>query len=278
MIKTKVSKGRTDISEQTFSFESYGVFVQIKGNNPDIIAKAEDVVRTSLLNNIRIVETAEFDHVFELPRDESGTFFLIQNGETLSYTQSEANHYKFFDSILRVTIGEYAVDRVFMHAGVVGWDGKAIILPADSFQGKSTLVTELVKNGANYYSDEFAILDAEGLVHPFPRRIGRRTEEFVPYEVTIEELGGTFGKVPIPVGLVLLTGYEPEGVWEPEILTPGSGVLKMIPYALSIRYRTDFSMQVLHNIASRAIIASSRRGSAERFAKTLLDFVDKHVN
>ena len=262
----------------TFSFESYGVFVKITSNSETSIRKAEDVARTSLLGNVTPVTDADFDHHFELDVDEAGTHFLVQNGESLSHTDNEKNHFKFFDSILRVAIGEYAVDRVFLHAGVVGWKGKAIVMPADSFQGKSTLVSELVKLGAEYYSDEFAILDADGLVHPFARRIGRRTEDFQAYELTVEDLGGKYGKHPVPVGLVLLTSYEPDAQWNPEILTPGNGLLKIIPYTLSIRYRTEFSMQVLHNITSRAIIISGTRGSAERFAERLLDFVDKHVN
>lgn len=278
-MNAKIKSQDTDPTVRKFSFESYGVVVMVKSNSRDILAKTEEVIRLSLLNNLRpITGNNDFDHVFEINRDRSGTFFLVQNGETISYTAIESVHYKFFDSILRVAIGEYAVDHVFLHAGVVGWKGKAIVLPADSFKGKSTLVTELVKNGADYYSDEFAVLDGGGLVHPFPRRIHRRTEDYTPYEITVEELGGTYGIGPTPVGLVLLTSYELNAEWRPQILTPGNGILGIIPYALSIRYRPDFSMRVLHNVASHAIIASSLRGSAERFAKTLLDFVDKHVN
>ena len=59
-------------------------------------------------------------------------------------------------------------ERVFVHAGVVGWKGHAIVIPGRSRSGKTTLVAELVKAGAEYYSDEFAVLDAEGRVHPFP--------------------------------------------------------------------------------------------------------------
>ena len=262
----------------TFAFESYGVFIKITSNSADAIRKAEEVARISLLGDVTPVTDADFDHVFELDVDETGRHYMVQNGESLSHTDNEKSHYKFFDSILRVAIGEHAVGRVFLHAGVVGWRGKAIVMPADSFQGKSTLVSELVKLGAEYYSDEFAILDAEGLVHPFARTINRRTEDFQAYELTVEDLGGKYGKVPIPVGLVLLTGYEKGATWNPEILTPGNGLLKIIPYTLSIRFRTEFSMQVLHNITSRAIIAFGTRGSAETFAKRLLDFVDKHVN
>ena len=57
--------------------------------------------------------------------------------------------------------------RVFVHAGVVGWKNRAILIPGKSFAGKTSLVAELVKAGATYYSDEFAVLDFQGLVHPY---------------------------------------------------------------------------------------------------------------
>ena len=61
-----------------------------------------------------------------------------------------------------------AQDCLFVHAGVVGWQGKAILIPGRSFSGKTTLVKALIEAGATYYSDEFAILDRQGLVHPYP--------------------------------------------------------------------------------------------------------------
>ncbi len=261
-----------------FSFESYGVFVTIRSNQQEIVDQAAEVAVKSLLGEVRTVGETDFDYVFDLPCDEDGLYFLFQNGKELSSGDNLPIFFKFFDSILRVAIGEYAADRVFLHAGVVAWNGKAIVLPADSYQGKSTLVSELVRNGAEYYSDEFAIIDRDGFVHPFARRIGMRTDDYKVFELTVEDLGGTYGAKPIPIGMVLLTGYRADAKWKPEILTQGNGILKIIPFALSIRYRTNFVMEVLHKVASRAIIASSLRGSADKFAKTLLDFVDNNVN
>ncbi len=268
---------RKSKANRAFAFESYGVLVKIESNHQELVDKAELVSKKALLGNLTSYDGVEFDHVFELPRDDSGVFHLIQNGEQISYGEDETIFFKFFDSILRVAIGEYATDRVFLHAGVVGWKGKAIVLPADSYQGKSTLVAELVKIGAEYYSDEFAILDQKGFVHPFPRRLNLRTEDYKTYDLSVEDLGGTYGKGPLPVGLILLTGYRPGEKWQPEILSSGNGLLKIIPFTLSIRYRPKFAMEVLHNVSRHAIIASSLRGSADKFAKTLLEFVDNNV-
>ena len=278
MKQTKSSGNINSI--RPFRFESYGVRVEITSNQQNIIDGGAEVARTSLLGNLRPVKSGTIDHYFELNKTKGGTYILIQNHERISSGRSRKKFFKFFDSIIRVSIGEFAVDRVFLHAGVVGWKGKAIVIPADSFKGKTTLVAELVRNGATYYSDEFAIFDKEGLVHPFARPLSMRSDDglYKPYQLTVEDLRGTYGSEPIPVGMVLLTGYEPNQKWRPKILSPGKGVLKMIPFTLPIRTRPDFSMQVLNNIASSATIAHSLRGSAEKFAKTLLNFVDKHIS
>ena len=152
-------------------------------------------------------------------------------------------------------------------------------MPADSFKGKSTLVAELVRQGAEYYSDDFAIFDENGLVYPFPRTLTMRTDDgnYQPYELTVESLGGVHAAGPLPVGLVLFTEYEAGQKWEPIMLTAGQGVMKMIPFALTLRRYPELSLRALNSIASRAIITSSRRGSAKEFAELILNFVDKNV-
>jgi hypothetical protein len=64
-------------------------------------------------------------------------------------------------------VAEHAPDHLFVHAGVVGWEGRAIVMPGTSFAGKTTLVRAWLEAGATYYSDEFAVLDRAGRVHPF---------------------------------------------------------------------------------------------------------------
>lgn len=264
-----------------FRFESFGVNFEIRSNEARLLREAAEVARTSLLGDVReISSSTAIDCNFVLTVTPGGTFIFHRNGERIASGRARKKFLKFFDSMIRVSVGEYAVDRVFLHAGAVGWKGKAIIIPADSYQGKSTLVTELVRRGAEYYSDEFAVFDSEGLLHPFPRAISRRTDggRFRAFEITPEQIGGIVGERPLPVGMILLTGYAAGKRWRPKFLTPGQAVMEMIPFTLPMRYDPETSMHVLNKIASRAIIASGLRGSAENFAKTLLNFVDKHVN
>lgn len=59
-----------------------------------------------------------------------------------------------------------------IHAGVVAYQGHGIILAADSFHGKTTLVLELVRRGFTFLSDEMAALSrSDRRVHSFPRSL-----------------------------------------------------------------------------------------------------------
>lgn len=262
--------------EHEFRFAAYGVKVGIESNRVDLLERAVKVARKALVDNLEPIGPEEVDHVLGVTLDENGTYTIYQNGEKNTYGDSDQKIFKFFGSLIRLTVAEFAPDRIFLHAGVVGWKGKAIVMPADSFQGKSTLVAELLRQGAEYYSDEYAIFDENGLVHPFPRALAVRgiEGEYVQTDVSAESLGAAIGTKPIPVGMVLITSYSPEGEWKPELISEGLGVMEMIPHTIPIRVNSDFSLKVLKIIVNRAIIAKSIRNEAKEFSKILLNFFD----
>jgi len=134
--------------------------------------------------------------------DESGKDSLYKNGKEVPSNHTRADVLRGFETELRLTVAEYAPERVFMHAGVVAWKDLALVVPARSFQGKTSLVAELVRRGAIYYSDEYAIFDAEGSVHPFPKTLSIRGEidEFTQKEYPVEAFGGKAGEKKISVG------------------------------------------------------------------------------
>src|SRR5258705_3729934 len=111
---------------------------------------------------------------------------------------------------LELYIADRAPRRTFVHAGVVGWNGRAIVIPGDSFSGKSSLVKALVEARATYYSDELALLDEPGRVHPYPIPLAIRPgrDGGPPMKYRAEELGGVAGVGPLPVGLVLITRHR----------------------------------------------------------------------
>ena len=81
-----------------------------------------------------------------------------------------------YESDLQLLVAEEARSRFFVHSGAVGWKGKAILIPGRRLSGKTTLVAELVRAGATYYSDEYAVLDANGFVHAYEKPLSIRSE------------------------------------------------------------------------------------------------------
>ena len=268
-----------DTFDFEFAIESYGVQVKIQAANQQLLEDAEQVARKALLNRVRLVPSTDASHSFGIGSNED-TLFLFQNGSQVTYDKKPERFFRFFDSLLRITIAEHAENRVFIHAGVVGWNGKAIVIPANSFQGKTTLVHELIVQGAEYYSDEYAILDDKGLVHSFPRDLSVRylDGELRERQVSIDELGAAEGTSPIPIGVVLLTEYIENSTWQPQRLTAGQGIIEMIPHTIPRRFNPEFSLKVLNTAVRDAIILKGPRCEAADFALTLLAFIDNLSN
>jgi len=97
---------------------------------------------------------------------------VFQDSEVVAQA-GEAGH-DALAAAIRSHVALNAPAHIFVHAGVVAVDGRALVLPGPSFSGKTTLVAALVRAGATYLSDEFAVLDADGRVHPYPKPLSIR--------------------------------------------------------------------------------------------------------
>jgi hypothetical protein len=238
-----------------------------------------------LPNEFKQIRSEAFEHTFYITKKES-IFELYKVGDTAENKIGKVSESERFDvlleqlgSYIRITVAEFAVGKVFLHAGVVAINERAIILPAQSFQGKTTLVAELVKEGATYYSDEYAVLDENGFVHPFPKMLSMRgiIDDFTQLDMPVEEFGGTAGTKPVPVALVLITEYKRNARWKPRELSPGQGIMEILPHTLPIRNKPEFTLNVLNNVAERAIITKTMRAEANETARLLISFFEKQA-
>ena len=154
--------------------------------------------------------------------------------------------------------------RFFVHAGVVGWKGAAIVIPGPTFSGKTTLVKEFLSHGAAYYSDEFAVLDSSGHVHPFVKPLEVRKEGSTEQiSQSVASLGCKIGTQPLPIGLILLTRYKRGARWRPQSLSAGNGVLGLLSNAISGRENPARSMALLCRAAKGASVLDGIRGEAK---------------
>jgi hypothetical protein len=166
--------------------------------------------------------------------------------------------------------------RMFFRAGVVGWNGHAIVIPGKGMAGKTTLVSAFVEAGATYYSDEYAVLDRTGRVHPYSLGALNRPEESASSgRVPAATFGWSVGKRPLPVGLILLSHYRKGARFKPRSLGSGEAVLSLLQYGLTPLRRPKEDFSLLAAVTSRAVVLQGVRGEAGRAAEAVLSLMQK---
>ncbi len=216
----------------------------------------------------------EADSSFSLLRVQGSErpYVLSQGGRHIVETVSSSALLLALEAELDRMVARHAREWLFVHAGVVGWGGKAILIPGQSLSGKTSLVAALVSAGATYYSDEFAVFDDDGRVWPYARRLSlrpHRTSE--THRVGVEKLGGQAGMKPLPVGLILVTKYQRDAEWRPEPLTAGEAVLELLANTVLARTRSKQALEIFAQAVDGAEAARSPRGEAMWFAPVILN-------
>jgi hypothetical protein len=140
------------------------------------------------------------------------------------------------------------------------------------------LIASLVQAGATYYSDEYALFDEEGLVHPYSRPLRIRTAGGGSRMQCQPELfGGSRGTEPLPLGLIVVTRYRIGAAWQPRKLSPGRSVLALIDNTVSIRRRPDSCLTTLCRNVASVMAIESLRGEADEAARLILKAVEEQV-
>jgi hypothetical protein len=254
-----------------FAFRSHGVRLGVETADRSLLAR----LRERLPPDSRPLRGTTVDHRYavttptESPAPRS--YSLVRDGQEVVRRDDVESLLNVFEADVRFTVSLNAPRRVFLHAGVVGWNGGAILLPGRSRVGKTTLVAALVAAGATYYSDEFAVLDPDGRVHPFEKHLSMRNEDgTAAREVPPHELGAEIGRDALPVALVVFTRFAPDARWAPEALTPGQTMLGLLAHTMAARPRPELAMAALKRVVTDARSLASDRGAAETVVPRLL--------
>ncbi len=179
------------------------------------------------------------------------------------------------ESELHFAVASNARSSLFVHAGVVGWQDHAILLPGPSMSGKSSLVAALLRAGADYYSDEYAIIDAQGHVHPYARPLRLRGPEVDREAARPQSHVGRVGTRPVPASLIVSTHYSPGEHFEPAECGPSRGLMILIANTVVICERPRFALDHLMPVAHGATTLEGVRGDADEAAVWLLGYRDR---
>jgi hypothetical protein len=248
------------------AFEAFGVPVVVNSNQHEVL----DRVRPILPPGWRPCASEAAETWFTILADASGTYGIAKHAKPIARGLDLDLALEVLDSQFRVYVGEKSPDAIFVHAGVVAHRGRAIVLPGVSFVGKTTLVAALVRAGATYYSDEFALIDERGLVHPYAKPLSIRGDDYRQTDHAVDHFGGVAGDEPLPVGAIIVTSYRPGAEWQPRRLSPGEAAMALLSNAVPARERPKEVVRAVSRAADGAIAIESFRAEAATVAPLLL--------
>jgi hypothetical protein len=257
------------------AFTAYGVSVGVRVSDPSVLERVRALLPPGWKPAGKPTVRRLYSLIVGGPTSRPGVRrfnLLYSDGARLLRTHDLEETLGQLELDLELYIADRAPRRTFVHAGAVGWNGRAIVIPGRSFSGKSSLVKALVKAGASYYSDEFAVLDERGRVHPYPIPLAIRPgrDGGPPMKYRAEELGGVAGVCPLPVGLVLITRYVSGSRFRPRPLSAGRAVLELLAHTLPARRRPGRVLEALTLAVAQASVLRGTRGEAEETAHQIL--------
>ena len=115
------------------------------------------------------------------------------------------------------------------------------------------------------------MLDADGLVHPYPKPLSVRINATrATEERPIESLGGRTGDRPLPVAAIVFTTYRPGVAFALRPCTAGEGAVKLLEHSVAARSRPEQVLAAVRRAATDAAVREGDRGDADEAAGALL--------
>lgn len=257
------------------SFQSHGLCIGIRVNDLEVVPRIQNSLpHDAVADPAPVVDYLYSVYIGTRPRRGVQNFHqLYLETDRLARTVDLEDIFETLESQLDFLIASEAPHDIFIHAGAVAWNERVIILPGPSMSGKTMLVAALLQAGATYYSDDFAVLDENGAVHPFPRPLSLRQADGGRRKAEAVEFNAPVGVQPLPVGLVADTAYQPGATWRAHTLTPGRALLTLLKNTVPAQTRARDALPVLRDIALRAPAIKGRRDEADQMAHLLLQYL-----
>lgn len=256
------------------AFSAYGLRIGIRVNQESF--PAELIERLPFGSKILTSHECCVDRIYSVSIVTSDSnakvrrFHLVfSDGLRIARTLDFNEAAEALESDMERFVAEFSKSDVFIHAGVVAWKNRAILIPGKSHSGKSTLVTALVQAGATYYSDEFAIVNSAGRIRPYERRLSIRQDGRSPVRIH-PELDRRLKARALRVGAVILTRFKKGARWRPKRLSRAQGLLKLISNTVQARIRSKVVLKRLQKISTGALCLSGVRGEAQEIARSLI--------
>ena len=235
------------------AFEAFGVRIGVGTNDPRVWSRLDELVPP----HSRPCGLGDVEHHFSVGTDE-GTMvtvrYDVRNGvaaqplDSGSYVASKVDlelALGLLDTHVQSCLGLHAPEHIFIEAGAVARNGRALLLPGKALSGKTTLVAALVRAGCVYYSDQYALLDERGRLHPYARPLSLPAQAQPETNAHGHVRAAISSPDPLPIDAVVVTTYSPEAEWRPRHLSRGEGVTALLSHAVPGQHRTEEAMRAI---------------------------------
>lgn len=224
----------------------------------------------------RSAESSDSPHL-RIRIERAGSEFLLFVDDEFKLSASQLTHLvpelirSIDQTILLHLKGFWAV-----HAGAVQWGDQVLLLPGGTHSGKSSLVAELLRRGASYFSDEYALIDSEGRAHPYPRPLLIRNSGPDQVPALPGDYGAPVATSSAKVGWIFSLTYEPNAFWNVAAITQGEGVITLLRNTPHVLGDAPGIMDSFHRAVMDAKCYSGKRPSAEYAADAILELLESH--
>ena len=247
-------------------FEAFGVPIRVTCDSPEVSARLPEVLPPTY-TEIPVGAEAE---EFALVSEGRGAYTFTRGDSPVSSDVDLEFGITLLQTQVRLFIGLNAADRMFVHAGAVAIGGRAVIFPGRSFSGKTSLVAAFLEAGAVYLSDEFAVLDVDANVHPFPTPLSLRHGEDERRNVEAASLGAMTAESSLPLGGIIVANYRPGAAWAPEEITRGQAALALLDNTIAALARHGEALAIFRDVTDGPILLAGDRGDAEAVVADLI--------
>ncbi len=250
--------------------DGYSARLLVDGALPPDLAAA---LRDALPPNVAVTAsdtTVDIDARFTLSPSGPEQFRIEHEGAEVARAPAGQPLAHALRTQLELAIALHGRTGTFVHAGVVGWRSKAVLVPGPSRAGTSTLIAELVRCGAVYLSDEYAVVGADGRVQAYPRPLHLRE--------TGEQRRLPWGTEPLKAGLIVSTIFRRGAQWAPVIRKGARALLPILDNVIVIKERPEVGMDAAARLAPGVVTLACERPDAAQVAPAILRFLDRMLD
>ncbi|MGA8731964.1 MAG: hypothetical protein WB608_24615 [Terracidiphilus sp.] len=260
-------------STHVFGVRAYGCNIQMESPSLEAHLVLEQYILPSLP---RMDIAADVPHIVVRVTEVDGQFQVFVGDQVVASASSAIGMVPPLIKVLDDAVIERLTMLRAIHAGAVVWNQRALLLPGATHAGKSSLVAELLRRGATYFSDEFALIDAQGFVHPYPRPLLLRNGRPIQSPVLPQEFNVPVGDAPAPVGWIFSLEYVPGTTWNVSSLPHGEAVLTLLKNTPHYLAELPDLVEVFQSAVAGAICFSGQRDEAVPAVDHILQLVESH--